>query len=49
MTDNVIGNVFKTNLDMTEPKRGKHPLTKAINKAMNNEYQIAEWIKQFLK
>lgn len=28
MTDNVIGNVFKTNLDMTEPKRGKHPLTK---------------------
>ena len=28
MTDNVIGNVFKTNLDMTEPNRGKRPLTK---------------------
>ena len=33
----------------TPATKGKQPLTKAINKAMNNEYQIAEWIKQFLK
>ena len=29
--------------------KGKAPLDKAVNKVMNNEFQIATWITQFFK